>query len=480
MEIARIIVYGFSYFILAYAIYVAVMEIAQTVVAVVLSYRQTGRRQAVLEEAWQQMPELVPISIIAPARNESAVVLESLRSFLNLQYPVFEVVLVNDDSTDDTLQKIIKKYRLQKSVYPVRLQVPCATIRGVYRNPAYPNLVVVDKESGGSKADASNAGINVSRYPYFVAVDVDCLLDANSLTLIARQFMADNEIKAIGGTMRLSNDNTIANGRIVGKARLPEKPLVRFQIIEYFRSFLVGRIFWSKINGVLIISGAFGAFEKETVLAVGGYSLHSAGEDMDLVVKIHRHMKKHKKKYKIIFSPKAVAWTQAPDGIKDFARQRRRWAVGNMQVIHRYRGMLFNPRYGAVGLVSMPYYLLYEYLGPLVVLLGILLTPLNLYFGLFTLWQLVLLVLTAILLGIVMSLAALIVNTNLAVRSLSMREYGTLVGYCVLESFIFRPFVFVLRVQALFGYKRYLHVWDSIKRQTYVDEADGDGGVKPA
>ena len=474
MEILHMIVLGFSYFILVYALYCIFFEVAQTTVAIICSYKESRHSQSLLDEVWEKTPALVPISIIAPARNESAVVLESLESFLSLNYPIFEVVLVNDDSSDDTLEKTIKKYNLQKSSFPVRIQVPCAEIRGVYYNPDYPNLVVVDKESGGSKADASNAGVNVSKYPYFVGIDVDCLLDEDSLVLIARQFMADQKIKAIGGTMRLSNGNNIKNGRIGSDMKLSKKSLVRFQTVEYFRSFMVGRIFWSSIGAPIIISGAFGAFEKKTVIEVGGYTLEAVGEDMDLVVKIHRYMKRKREKYKIIFSPKAVAWTQAPETMKDFNRQRRRWAVGNMQVIHRYKDMLFNPRYGVVGLVAMPFYLIYEYLGPAIVLVGLMFTPLNIYFSLLTTFQIFLLFCTAILIGVIMSLGALIVNNKITIKRLSMKDFLILIMYCFLENFTYRPFFFMLRLQALFGYKKYLHVWDSIKRQSFENKEHED------
>lgn len=471
MELLRDAVLAFNYFILAYVIYCLSMEIIQTVTAIVLSYKEAIHARALVTETRHTKGELIPISIIAPAHNESPIVLEALRSFLNLRYPVYEVVLVNDGSTDDTLEKIIKAYDLQKSAYPVRIQVPCATIRGVYRNPAYPNLVVVDKESAGNKADASNAGINVSRYPYVVAIDVDCLLDEDSLIWISRSFMANQNVKAVGGIIQLSNGNTIQNGRIVGETKLPKSRLARFQVVEYFRSFLVGRVFWSKINALMIISGAFGAFEKDVMIKVGGYSQNTAGEDMELVVKIHRYMKEHKKKYKIIFTPQAVCWTQVPEKLKDFNRQRRRWGVGNMQVIHRHKDMLFNPKYGTVGMIAMPYYLLYEYLGAGVVLLGILIIPLNIYFGLIVPFQIILLAVTAILTGIIMSVGALIVNTNVIIRNFSMKEFFHLIWYCVLENFTYRPYLFLLRVQVLFGYKRYLHVWDSITRKGFKESS---------
>lgn len=455
---------GFNYFILAYALYCLTMEIVQTVTAMILSYRDARRAKVLASETRTKNPELVPISIIVPAHNESLVILKALQSFFALRYSTYEVVLVNDGSTDDTLEKVIKAYSLEKSPFPVHMQVPSATIRGVYRNPKYPKLVVVDKESAGNKADASNAGINVSRYPYFVSIDADCLLDEDSLTWISHSFMADRSTKAVGGIIRLNNGAVVKDGHIVNMVTLPKSKLARFQIVEYFRCFLVGRVFWSEVNALMIISGAFGAFEKECAVAVGGYSQKTAGEDMDMVVKIHRHMRNKREKYKIVFSPYAVCWTQAPETLQDFMRQRRRWSVGNMQVIHRHKDMLFNPKYGIIGILAMPYYLLYEYLGAAILFVGILSTPLNIYFELVTMKQVLLLAIIAILMGIVMSLGALIVNTNVARRSISLKDFMTLIGYCVLENFTYRPFLAILRLQALFGYKKYLHVWDHITR----------------
>lgn len=475
MEILRIITMGFNFFILIYAIYCALIELIQLVVALIESHREAKIVHVLASKTRKNMPELVPFSIIAPAHNESVVVLDALRSFLNLNYPVYEVVLVNDGSTDDTLEKVIEEYQLTKSPYPVQMQVPCATIRGVYSNPEFPNLVVVDKESAGNKADASNAGINVSRYPYYIGVDVDSLLDEDSLFWFSRPFMENRHVKAVGGAIRLSNGMVIKDGQVGSELRLPNAKLSRFQMGEYSRSFLVGRIFWSKINSLMIISGACGAFEKKTVIQVGGYTPKTAGEDMDLVVKIHRYMRKTKQKYRIMFSPHAICWTQVPEQRRDFNRQRRRWGVGNMQVIHRNIRMMLNPKYGTVGMVGMPHYLMYEYLGVVVALLGILFIPLNLHFGLVTPPQIVLLAISATLFGITISLGALIVDTVVTIKHVSKKDFLRLIAYCILENFSFRPYVLFLRLQALFGYKKYLHVWDSITRTSFVDETpDGN------
>ena len=472
MQILYFFVKGFSIFILCYAVLIIIIDIVQLFSAIIISYRIKRIQRSTIPDVWTDTVERVPISIIVPARNESTVILESLSNFLSLSYPVFEVVMINDDSSDDTLAKVVKAYDLKWSIPPIDLQVPCAEIRGIYRNEKHPKLVVVDKKSGGAKADASNAGINVSKYPYFLGVDADCMLDEDSLMIISRNFMMNSNVKAVGGMIRLTNGRQVKNKRIVMENELSKKHLVRFQTLEYYRSFLVGRMLWSDLNALTLISGAFGVFEKKTVIAVGGYSLNSAGEDMELIVKIHHHMRRTRQKYEIRFSPQSLCWTQVPETLRDFTRQRRRWAVGLIQVIHRYKGMLFNPRYGLVGTIVMPYHLLYEYLNPIITVVGILLTPLTVSLDIISLKQVGILFVVASLLGVIMSIGSVIVNEKISPVEKNLRDYLVLIQYSFIDVFFFRPLTFMIRLQATIGYNRYVHVWDSITRQSFVSDED--------
>lgn len=305
-----------------------------------------------------------PVSILVPSYNEELTIIESVRSLLNLNYPRYEVIVINDGSRDDTLKLLIDEFNLiPKTTYSVGQALEAMPLRGVYHNPRYPKLYVVDKENGG-KADALNAGVNVSHYPLVATIDADSLLEKDALIRLASVYMENpEETVAIGGNVRVANGCDIENG-IVTKVRLPDKLLPMFQNIEYLKSFLAGRIGWSAINGLLIVSGAFGLFRKDYLVKVDGYRDGFPGEDMNIIIKLHKHMMDNDLPYRIAYCPDAVCWTQAPESLRILKSQRKRWARGNIKNIFKYSSMMFVPKYRAVGLLSMPYTLIFETLGP--------------------------------------------------------------------------------------------------------------------
>ena len=281
-----------------------------------------------------------PISIVVPAFNEQETIIENITSLLNLNYPEFEIIVVNDGSLDETLAEIITHFDLRKIDVEINRQLDCQEIRAVYGSFIIPNLVVVDKANGG-KSDALNAGINLSRYPLFCSIDADCIIEKNALLRIVKPFLKHEETIAVGGIVRIANGCTIKDGKLV-EAKLPKQAIVRFQIIEYFRAFLTSRVGWEKINSLLIISGAFGVFKKSAVIMVGGYT-RSIGEDMELTLKMHEHFRRNKLKYKIDFTSDAVCWTQAPNTFKGLKSQRIRWHRGLSDSLLKHKKMLFNP-----------------------------------------------------------------------------------------------------------------------------------------
>lgn len=305
-----------------------------------------------------------PVSILVPAYNEELTIIENVRSLLALNYPKYEVIVVNDGSKDNTLQVMIDEFKLQKtSSIAVKDLVHASPIKGVYHNPDYPGLYLIDKENGG-KADSLNAGINLSNYPLISSIDADSLLEKDALIRIARVYMENpEETVAIGGNVRIANGCEIEQG-IVKKVRLPKKLLPMFQTIEYMKAFLGGRIGWSAINGLIIVSGAFGVFRKDYVVKVGGYREGFPGEDMNIIIKLHKYMLEQKLPYRIAFCPEAVCWTQAPDTWRILSSQRKRWGRGNLKNMVDYRHMHFNPRYKQIGLLTMPYNILFETLNP--------------------------------------------------------------------------------------------------------------------
>ena len=315
-----------------------------------------------------------PISVLVPAYNEEATIVENIRSLLSLHYPDFEVIVVNDGSTDHTLKIIIESFSLEPINRTYQLSVNHQKLRGFYGNPRYPKLIVVDKENGG-KADALNAGINLSRCPLICSIDADSILDADGLLGAVRPFIEEPErMVAVGGTIRIANGCTVRAGQII-KIQLSRQWLVLFQTVEYLRAFLMSRLAWTRMKVILIISGAFGVFKRQAVIQVGGYSHHTVGEDMELVVKLHRYFQEKKIDYEIRNVPDPVCWTEAPSTFEVLRRQRTRWQRGMLETLFKHRQMLFSPRYGLVGLMGLPAFFIMDALGPLLETFGYLLVP---------------------------------------------------------------------------------------------------------
>ncbi|WP_222983380.1 glycosyltransferase family 2 protein [Flagellimonas meishanensis] len=325
------------------------------------------------EMALLQSTSLPPISILAPAYNEEANIVENVRSLLTVNYPSCEIVIINDGSKDGTLTKLIDSFHLIKDDSLYFDILPSQQVRQIYRSTfkSFKNLTVVDKMNGG-KADALNAGINVSKHDIICCIDVDCVLESDALLKLIKPFL-NNEKKVIasGGIIRIANSCVIEDGKIT-EVRLPEKFIVRAQTIEYFRAFLMGRMAWSRVDGLLLISGAFGMFDKETVIEAGGYNSKTVGEDMELLVRMRRLMRAKKEEYSVGFIPDPLCWTEVPPNWTILRRQRNRWTRGTMETLWTHRSMLFNPKYGVLGILSTPYWLFFEWLAPIVEFTGIL------------------------------------------------------------------------------------------------------------
>lgn len=314
------------------------------------------------------------LSVIAPAFNESETIIDNIRTLLSLYYNNFEVVVVNDGSKDDSLEKIINAYELEKVNYYFDYRLPCKRIRGVYKsqNRSFKKLTVIDKANGG-KADALNAGLNVCRNDLVVSIDADSIMEPDALLKLVKPFMEAKEKRVIGagGVIRIANSCEISDGHIQ-KVNLPKKFLPRAQVMEYTRAFLMGRMAWSELDGLLLISGALGMFDREIVIKAGGYHTDTVGEDMELVVRIRRYMVDNGLNYDVVYIPDPLCWTEVPSTIKVLARQRSRWTRGTLETLITHRKLFFNRKYGKLGMLGYPYWLIFEYLAPIIEFLGIL------------------------------------------------------------------------------------------------------------
>lgn len=403
-----------------------------------------------------------PVSILVPAYNEEHTIVECVHSFLALQFPEFEVVVVSDGSTDSTIAKLIETFALVEVPLVYRASIATAPISRMFRSLKHPNLTVLEKANGG-KADALNAAIDVARYPLVCAVDADSMLDAEALLRATRPFLEDEDVIAVGGTIRPLNGASVENGRVVSLA-MPKTWLERLQVLEYARAFFSGRAGWSHFDALLIISGAFGVFRRSAVLEVGGYLVGTVGEDMELVVRMHKHYCSAKRRYRILFTPDPICWTQVPNDLATLRKQRNRWHRGLWETLFRHRDVLFNPRYGRLGMLAFPYFFFFEGLSPIVEAIGWISLPMAVFFGVLApqlaLWFLLL----AFLYGLLLCQLAVGIETLLLSRYSSMKDRAILFAAGLLELLGYRQILVFERLVASFQVWNKRGKWGAMKR----------------
>ncbi|MFM9420126.1 glycosyltransferase family 2 protein [Thermus scotoductus] len=405
----------------------------------------------------------LPVSILVPTYNEEKTIAHSVRSFLSLHYPEFEVIVVADGPKDRTLEVLKEAFRLVEVEWVYRRALLTKPVRAVYRSLVYPNLIVVDKENGG-KADALNAGLNLARYPLFCAVDADSLLDAQALLRASRLFLEDDRVLAVGGTIRPLNGAVVREG-VVEALHLPRGFLEKMQIVEYARAFFMGRAGWSAMGALLIISGAFGLFRREEALRVGGYRTDTVGEDMELVVRLHRRAREEGREYRIVYTPDPICYTEVPADWATLRKQRNRWHRGLWEVLWNHRVMLFNPRYGRLGLLAMPYFVFFEALAPVVEVLGYVLFPVFYLLGLFNAEFAFLFFLLAVAYGVLLSQLAVGMETLLLKRYPRLRDRLALLLLAILEGLGYRQILAWERFLATFQVWRKRGVWGEMRRK---------------
>ena len=406
----------------------------------------------------------VPVSLIVPAYNEGVTIASTIRSLLALDYSLYEIIVVDDGSSDDTAQTVIDTFDLHAVERPVQRRIGCQPALALYENGSGGVPITLVKKQNGGKADALNMGINVSHYPYFLCIDADSVLQHDSLEKIVRPVLEDDTVVAVGGAVRPANGAELRDGRLM-RYRLPQQLLAAMQVLEYDRSFLASRILFDKFNGNIIISGAFGLFKKSVVIACGGYDHTTMGEDMELCVKLHVFCREHNRPYRIRYVTDAVCWTQVPERFSDLCKQRRRWHIGLFQSMMKHRRILGNPKYGAVGFVSYVYFLIYELFSPYIEIFGVLTMLLAfavdlinvpfmlLFFGIYVAY-------TAIL-----SLTAFFARVHTVDLSLSLRDVLQALALCAFEVSCLRFALAWVRMMALVGYRRKKNTWGQIERQ---------------
>lgn len=409
-------------------------------------------------------PDFTPgVTILIPAYNEAKTIVKNIYSLLMLNYPQLQIIVINDGSTDRTMHVLGEAFTLRSAQLKAEGQLPSARIRKTYTVAHKPQLLIIDKENSG-KADSLNCGLNYTTNPYFCCFDADIILPPEALLKLLRPFLENpEEVIAVGGIVKIANDCLTRKGTIV-QDQLPQKTLPALQVIEYIRSFLFGRLGFSLFNGLLIISGAFGAFATATVRTVGGYSPKTISEDMELIMRLHTYHRQHKKKYKILFIAEPVCWTEVPSTLKVLYKQRNRWQRGLCECLWQYKNLFCNPRYGSLGLVSMPYFVCFEFFGSILEVLGYAyvlvmfalqrLEP-QFFFTLFAL---------AILYGIFLSLASLLLEDLEFQWYTNPRALLRLASLAVIENFGYRQLLAFWRVKGILDFLFGKKGWGTMQR----------------
>jgi cellulose synthase/poly-beta-1,6-N-acetylglucosamine synthase-like glycosyltransferase len=415
--------------------------------------------------------KMIPsISIIAPAFNESKSIVSSVKSLLNLKYPDYELIVVNDGSKDETLNNLIEAFQLVRTNYRYKTSLVTAPIRGIYRNDSLPNLIVIDKSNSG-KADSLNAGINVSRNEYFCCIDSDSLLESDSLLKLASLTLDESrETPALGGNILPINSCKVNNGQIY-EIHAPKNVIARFQAVEYIRAFMIGRLGWQQINSMMIISGAFGLFRKDRIIGIGGYltskgqyQKDTVGEDMELVVRIGRMLREMKQKFVILYAYNANCWTEVPEDLKSLKNQRYRWQRGLVDILYFHRKILFNKTYGQIGFIAMPYYLIFEMVGPQFEIQGYFLVIVSILLGILNAEFALLLFISVILLGMINSIISLLIIER-EESYFSIRDLIRLIWIALIENFGPRQWISLWRVLGQIKMIFRSGGWGSIQRK---------------
>src|ERR1700680_2350543 len=412
-----------------------------------------------------ETPLTPPITIIAPAHNEESSIRVAVRNLLENHYPQLEVVVVNDGSEDRTLSALTEEFRLRlvRAVYVP--EANSALVRGLYRSEVDSRLVVVDKEPGGSKADAVNAGLNAATSPYVCVVDADSVLERDALLRIMLPILADpKRVVAVGGIIRVLNGSEIAKGQI-RRVRLPRKSIEVIQVIEYLRAFLIGREAWAQGNMLMIISGAFGVFRTDLVRAVEGYRPNAIGEDFDLVARLHKYLLEKRADYRIQFVPDPMCWTEGPSDLKSLGRPRASWQKGLLDVLLLTRSMLFRPRYGRIGSFALPYLWLFEFAAPVIEILGIVTIVLAAVLGVLSRAFFLQFLLFGYAFATVISIGAVLQEELTYKRYNDWQDVARLVSYCFFEHFPYRQLHMIWRLQGLWQYLRGDLAWRPLKRK---------------
>lgn len=410
-----------------------------------------------------------PVSILVPSYNEEVGIINTIYSLINVKYPESEIVVIDDGSIDKTSELVIAAFNMVEQSIEPRSALDTKPVKKTYYSQNYSNLTLIVKDNGG-KSDALNCGINYSRYPYFCSMDGDSILDENSLLKVMKPIIAsDGQVVAAGGNVRIANGSEVDYGKLK-ESEIYQRPIVAYQIMEYLRAFMLGRIFLTRLNMVLIISGAFSVFKKDIVIKMGGYDTNIIGEDMELVIKMHKWIQTKGTDERIEFVPEPVCWTEAPTALKVLRRQRRRWSQGLIESLWTHKYMTLNPKYKRIGMFAFPYFWFYEAFGGVVELVGYIYLMLSIFWDAVNYPIAVALFISIILYGAIFSIFSLLLEAWSTRSFIRPRMMLYFIFLALVEGLIYRPFTIFFRMEGMIRALFKRQDWGNMERKGIGNE----------
>ncbi|MEW5675918.1 glycosyltransferase [Flavobacterium enshiense] len=459
-----------------FAAYFSISYVAIYVILAILSYlaikKYYNSKYYLHKDVLIKSNHTIGVSVIAPAFNEAATIVYNVKSLLAQEYPKFEVIIINDGSTDNSLELLIEEFSLVKVDFFYQEKIKTQPVKGHYKstNPIYSKLLVIDKVNGNSKADASNAGINSAKYSLFLCTDVDCILRKDTIAMLAKPFIENTEkVIATGATIRISNSCEFKDGELY-KSHYPKNFFSRFQELEYIRAFIFGRMAWSRMNSLLLVSGGLGMFDKETVIKVGGYWHKSLGEDIELITRMRKYMHEKKENFLIKYIPETLCWTEVPSTLELFMRQRTRWSRGLIQTLTLHRKIFFNPKYGKTGMLAFPYFVFFEFAVPILEVVGLAVLILDFLFFDINYEFLLIVSIFIYLFYTTITLISVLLDQLLYRHYSSIKEILTLIMMVFIEPFLYHPITVYTSLKGYWNYFiRKKQKWGIMPRKGFIN-----------